>query len=76
MMAVDVSTSPTFTARKPRQLFEKPYERSNAYWPNYDVTPDGKRFLMVKAAEQLPPPSQVYVVLNWSDELKQRVPAK
>ena len=76
MMAVDVSISPTFSAGKPRQLFEKPYERSNAYWPNYDVTPDGKRFLMVKAAEQLPPSSQVYVVLNWSDELKQRVPAK
>ncbi|HJZ73819.1 MAG TPA: protein kinase [Vicinamibacterales bacterium] len=45
----------------------------------YDVTPDGKRFVMLK---ELPgtgrglAPNQFSVVLNWLDELKQRVPTK
>jgi hypothetical protein len=44
----------------------------------YDVTPDGKRFVMLK---ELPgsgglPPTQLSVVLNWLEELKQRVPTK
>jgi len=45
-----------------------------------DISPDGKRFLMIKetasgesAAES---PRKINVVLNWFEELKQRVPAK
>jgi serine/threonine-protein kinase len=76
MMVVDVTTTPTFSAGKPRQLFEKPYEKSGAYWPNYDVTPDGKRLLMVKDAERPTAPAQLDVVLNWFSELQQRVPLK
>jgi hypothetical protein len=46
---------------------------------NYDVSPDGQRFLMIKDAtpatsSSTPPPSQLVVVLNWSEELKARVP--
>jgi serine/threonine-protein kinase len=46
---------------------------------NYDVTPDG-RFLGVVAAGQTQPAGstapQIQVVLNWFEELKQRVPTK
>ena len=46
----------------------------------YDVSPDGQRFLMVKehATESTPaPPSTaIVVVLNWAEELKQRVPER
>jgi len=47
---------------------------------NYDVTPDGK-FLVVMSApgasETNPrPASQINVVLNWFEELKQRVPVR
>jgi hypothetical protein len=37
------------------------------------VTPDGRRFLMIKdaATEQV---TQINVVVNWFDELKRRVP--
>jgi hypothetical protein len=55
MMVVDVVTAPTLSAGKPRRLFEKRYQRSQAFWPNYDVTADGKRFLMIKRAEQTAP---------------------
>ena len=43
--------------------------------PNYDVSPDGQRFLMLKPIEQAQAaPTQINVVLNWFEELKQKVP--
>jgi hypothetical protein len=42
--------------------------------PNYDVSPDGRRFLMLKGGEQEAAPTQINVVLNWFEELKQKVP--
>jgi hypothetical protein len=40
---------------------------------NYDVSLDGRRFLMVKGSDDNL--SQLNVVLNWFEELKRRVPA-
>ncbi|PWT85421.1 MAG: hypothetical protein C5B57_02960 [Blastocatellia bacterium] len=76
MMAVDVTTGATFTSSKPRHLFDGRFARSSAVWPNYDVTADGQRFIMAKSAEEFTSPMQMTVVLNWSEELKQRVPVK
>jgi serine/threonine-protein kinase len=75
MMAVDVSTSPTLEVGKPRRIFEKRYEPTLALWPNYDVSPDGRRFLMVKTIEEEEAPPQINVVLNWHEELKRLVPS-
>jgi len=75
MIAVDIATQPSFAAGKPRILFEEPYLPTSATSPNYDVTPDGQRFLMLKPTEQaLAAPTQINVVLNWFEELKQKVP--
>jgi eukaryotic-like serine/threonine-protein kinase len=75
MMAVDIATQPTFAAGKPRMLFEGPYVPTGTTSPNYDVSPDGKRFLMLKPTEQAEAaPTQINVVLNWFEELKRRVP--
>jgi serine/threonine-protein kinase len=75
MMAVDVATQPTFAGGKPRVLFEGPYVPNPATFPNYDVSPDGQRFLMLKPVEQTETaPTQINVVLNWFEELKQKVP--
>jgi hypothetical protein len=75
MMAVDIATQPSFAAGKPRVLFEGRYELSPATTPNYDVSPDGQRFLMLKPAEASEAaPTQINVVLNWFEELKRRVP--
>jgi hypothetical protein len=40
----------------------------------YDVSPDGQRFLFVKANVENGPPDEVRVVLNWTEELKQLAP--
>lgn len=75
MMAVEISTLPGFAAGKPRQLFEGHYLLNQFALPNYDVSPDGQRFLMLKPSEQTgTAPMQINVVLNWFEELKQKVP--
>ncbi len=56
-------------------LFEGPYDPTVFTAPNYDVSPDGQRFLMLKRFEQgVAAPAQINVVLNWFEELKSRVP--
>ncbi len=75
MMAVDITTQPGFAAGKSRMLFEGQYVPTPVMFPNYDVTPDGQRFLMLKPTEQVQSePNQINVVLNWFEELKQKVP--
>jgi serine/threonine-protein kinase len=73
LMVVDTTLSPAFSAGKPRQIFERAYDPSGSFWPNYDVTPDGKRLLMVKPDEVTVSPVQINVVLNWFDELAAQV---
>lgn len=72
MMTVPVEGQATFSAGTPRALFEGQYLRVSWEQANYDVSADGQRFLMISG-----PPStsqtQLYLVVNWFDELKQRV---
>ena len=76
MMAVDIATQHGFTVGKPRMLFAGQYQPTPVTQPNYDVSPDGQRFLMLKPVEQEGAAStQINVVLNWFEELKQKVPA-
>lgn len=76
MMAVDVALQPTFTAGKPHGLFEGRFIAA-AYLRNYDVTPDGRRFIMIQFKEQPQPPplTEMVLVQNWFEELKQKLPA-
>jgi len=69
MMAVDVDTSDGLTLGKPRVLFE----RAGAD-EGYDVAPDGQRFVMMDRVESTPPPRELILVQNWSEELKRLVP--
>jgi hypothetical protein len=44
---------------------------SSATFPDYDVSPDGQRFLMLKPVDQeQTAPTKINVVLNWREELK------
>lgn len=74
MMAVDIVNQPGFAAGRPRKLFEGRYGE-NPLNPNYDVSRDGQRFLMTRESEQDSSATQINVVLNWFEELKQKVPA-
>ena len=72
MMAVGTNTKGNFSADSPKLLFEGHYATYNTM-PAYDVTPDGQRLLLAKTAEQ--GPQEISVVLNWTEELKQKAPA-
>ena len=76
MMAVAVGVRPTFTAGVPRVLFHGSFGAS-AGIRSYDVTADGKRFLMVQQKQRAPVIArEMILVTNWFEELKQRAPAK
>jgi len=71
VMAVEIQATPVLRVGKPTLLFD------GRYGNGYDVTADGKRFLMVKSGEARPATTnQLNIVLNWMAELKQRVPSK
>ena len=52
-------------------LFKGRYLAGGEYEVNYDVSPDGARFLMIKPLER-PGSQPVVVVLNWFEELKRK----
>ena len=77
MMAVPVlETAPTLSVGSPELLFDTPYVSGPT--GNYDIHPDGQRFLMVKdvtATDDSGSPSrQIVLVQDWSDELQRLVP--
>ncbi len=67
-MAASVSPGGPFSVSRPRQLFE------GTFLQTWEVAPDG-RLLMVRLSEEETSLRQINVVLNWFDELKQRVPS-
>lgn len=53
MMVVDIGTQGGFSASKPRLLFKGSYVLNPASTvPNYDVSSDGRRFLMIQLVEK------------------------
>ena len=71
-----MTTAPTFTAGVPRALFQGHFALSVAI-RGYDVTADGRRFLMVQPKDRPPiKVTQMVLVQNWLEELKRRVPTK
>ena len=86
-MAVEVETDPAFKAGKSAVLFKGAYlsSTSDIKYTLWDIHPDGDRFLLIKppsvtAAEPASQesaaigPRQINIVLNWFEELKDRVP--
>ncbi len=71
LMVVSIKTEPTFTQGSPAVLFTGNYLTGPAT-QQYDVTPDGQRFLMIR--QELAERTQIHVVLNWFEELKRLVP--
>jgi eukaryotic-like serine/threonine-protein kinase len=87
-MAVAVKTEPAFSLETPKILFRASYAFVSSsgqflstplFYP-WDISPDGKRFLMIKPPGVAPSaegaPRKINIVLNWFEELKQRVPVK
>jgi hypothetical protein len=80
-MSVTVQTGPGIQLGKPRPLFEGPYLAfsTNVTGRTYDVSPDGRRLLMInnqiqETGDASFAQAQIHIVLNWFEELNQKVP--
>ena len=74
--SVAVEAGREFVAAKPVLLFRGSYRRGAPHGPDYDVAPDGSRFLMVRMGDDELAPRRLHVVMNWVDELERRVPSR
>ncbi|MGH9775892.1 MAG: protein kinase domain-containing protein [Candidatus Acidiferrales bacterium] len=72
VMAVPIETKPTFKAGTPHMLFEGPFFESGH---DFAVTPDGRGFILIRESASQSDPNEIHIVLNWFEELKQRVPS-
>ena len=74
MYAVDVTATDVFTKGNPRKIFE-----GNYFLPRgrrFDIHPDGDRFIMMGAAGGESQAQPLFVIHNFSEELKRLAPAK
>lgn len=77
LMRVPVTRVSEWAAGAPARVLQGRYYRGLGNVPRgYDVSLDGKRFLMIKPAglDQSAPPASIVVVQNWLEELKRLVP--
>ena len=79
LTAVPVQTTGSvFSAGNAAKVFDTKYAMPLPYRA-YDVSPDGRRFLMIKnaaSAGETAPPASMVVVEHWTEELKRLVPVK
>jgi len=76
MMVVEFSAGAD-SAGTPTLLFEGPYAlKVGPGATNYDVTPDGQGFVLIRTPGGLESAgvTQITLVLNWFEELKQLAP--
>ncbi len=71
MMVADVTLGAAFRAGPPRVLFPATRMASDYFHRSYDVGPDDRRFLMIRASEGQ---TELVLVVNWFEELKGMVP--
>ena len=79
MLVVAVETEPSLQVGSPQTLFVGQFvqETGASGGHNYDIAPDGQRFIMMETLAEAgaePQVSQINVVLNWFNELTERVP--
>ena len=75
VMSVQVSTSPTFSYKPAVPVLTPPLTLSDAgTGPTFDVSPDGRRFLFIRAPEL--DIHSLKVVLNWDVDVKAAIAGK
>jgi Tol biopolymer transport system component len=71
VVAASISTSGGFAVTNRTDLFPDNFRFAQAPHANYDVAPDGKRFLMVRSSRT----PEYQVVVGWGTELRARMQA-
>jgi serine/threonine-protein kinase len=72
VMGVPVQAGASFSFGRPAMVFDHSDRPPSAY-RNYEITPDGSRFVIVKESQRSRA-TQFVATINWFDELRGRVP--
>ncbi len=72
MLSAQVEYEPSFRASTPVVLFSGEYDAAPLGHQHYDISLDGKKFLMIKHG-QPSGPSELRVVQNWFEELEMKL---
>jgi len=75
MMAVSFRTGRGIQLGNKRKLFDGSFGNALPNERTYDISPDGKHFLMILTGERKPAPTTYVVVVNWFEELKEKLAA-
>ncbi len=79
MHEVTLQFEPEFSASPPKTVLQDLRGKGimattgNHLGATWDIAPDGERMLMIRGTEPAPP-RQINVLINWFEELKERVP--
>jgi serine/threonine-protein kinase len=80
LMGVQVIDGPGWAATAPAKIIaaNRYYHGGQGAAATYDVSPDGRRFLMIKPRDPQAEttPTSLIIVQNWTEELKRLVPTK
>ena len=73
-MSVQVRTTGVLELGERRKLLDLS-RYDSGYVHEFDVSPDGQRFLLIRTEAQSRP-TRLDIVVNWFDELKRLVPGR
>ena len=74
---VNITTEPSFAASEPSAVLRPAITGGGPNVPRaYDVAPNNQQFVVLVASTKEAADTQIKFVLNWTEELKQRVPTK
>ena len=68
LLAATIARTPALAVVRRDTLFERQYP-TDPWHPNYDVTPDGRHFVMLRPVEES---RDLVLVVNWIEELRRR----
>ena len=72
LVAVSVDTSGSFSVLSRTPLFDHP-SLGRSFYPQYDVSADGQRFIIPTAVEAAPGAKpMIRVVQNWAEQFRDR----
>jgi Tol biopolymer transport system component len=74
LFSVPVSIQSQLTAGVAKLLFKGTFLTDSPGTRPFDVTPDGRRFVMIKSGNTVDDANAIIVVQNWTEELKRLVP--
>ena len=74
LMSVPVTAAREFSPGRPERLFETRFDTGDN-GPNYDVSPDG-RWFVIPRSDRGPASGELHVVLNWFSEVTARTQAE